>query len=148
MSDARARLRAGAGGRRSQAGSAAVELVLLAPLLVVFFVFIAGLGRVVETKGQVYGAARDAARAASLQREPGGALAAADVAARADLGSRCGGGLSVGWGRGSSYLPGRLLVVEVRCTVLLGGFGIAGFAPSQTVGAQSAAPLDTYRRVR
>lgn len=132
---------------RSQVGAAAVELVLLVPLLVVFFVFVAGLGRVVEAKGQVYGAARDAARAASLQREPGSALSAADAAARADLGSRCGGGLSVDWGRGSSYTPGQLLVVEVRCTVLLDGFGIAGFAPARTVGAQSAAPLDTFRRV-
>src|SRR5690606_5351278 len=52
---------------RSERGSMAVELVILAPLLMAFVMLIVLVGRFVTVQGDIDAAARDAARAASLQ---------------------------------------------------------------------------------
>jgi len=49
-----------------QRGSMAAELAVIAPVLLVFLMLLAGLGRLIEARGAVYGAASEAARAASL----------------------------------------------------------------------------------
>jgi hypothetical protein len=51
--------------RRSQRGSAAVEMALLAPVLVVLISMVVAAGRIVETKSAVLAVAREAARTAS-----------------------------------------------------------------------------------
>ena len=66
-----------------------VEFVLVAPLLLVLMLFLVFAGRVVEAHGQIDGAARDAARAASIARSPGAAQAAADQAVSADVNGWC-----------------------------------------------------------
>ena len=71
--------------RGGERGSATVELVLVAPLLVAFLLFMVFAGRVVVAMGDLEAAARDAARAASLSRSPQGARQAARQAAAADL---------------------------------------------------------------
>ena len=50
---------------RGERGTAAVELVLLAPVLVVLVAVVAAAGRMVETKSAVLSVAREAARAGS-----------------------------------------------------------------------------------
>ena len=78
---------AGRRGRRAQRGSISVELAVLAPGLVVLLLLVAAGGRVVEVQGHIDGAAREAARAASIARSYGQAVTAAQQAAQAELGS-------------------------------------------------------------
>ena len=66
-----------------------VEFVVLAPLLLALMLFLVMAGRVVEAHGEVDGAARDAARAASIARTSQGAQAAADQAVAADVNGWC-----------------------------------------------------------
>ena len=72
-------------------GSLSVELVVLAPALALLLLLLGAGGRVVEVQGHIDGAARDAARAASLARSSFQASALARQAALADLtaGSWC-----------------------------------------------------------
>src|SRR6266436_8254684 len=72
-------------GRREH-GSMSVELVVIAPGLIGLLLLVGAGGRVVEAQGHVDGAARDAARSASLARSLGQADALAQQAAQADLG--------------------------------------------------------------
>jgi Flp pilus assembly pilin Flp len=62
---------------RSERGTAAVELALLAPVLVVLVAVVTAAGRMVETKSAVLSVAREAARAAA---EAPNAAAAHDAA--------------------------------------------------------------------
>ena len=55
-------------GPSRQRGSISVELVVLAPALALLLLLIAVGARVVEVQGHIDGAARDAARAASVAR--------------------------------------------------------------------------------
>ncbi len=134
-----------AGGRRDR-GSAAVEFVVLAPLLAALLVFVAGLGRLAEARGQVQGAAREAARAASLQRTQPDALAAGQAAARAVLAGQrviCAPlwtAVDV-----SGYRPGGQVTATVSCAVRLAGLGLAGFPGSRTYTATSVAPVESWR---
>ncbi len=71
---------------RNERGTAAVELALLAPVLVVLVSVVVAAGRLVETKSALLSVAREAARAASEAPDPAGARDAAlatanDVAA-------------------------------------------------------------------
>ena len=53
---------------RPDEGTTSVELVLVAPVFLAALLLVVGLGRIVEAEGRVQGAARDAARAASIAR--------------------------------------------------------------------------------
>src|SRR5260370_7592874 len=78
--------------RHHQRGSISVELVVLAPGLALLLLLLGAGARVVEVQGHIDGAARDAARAASLARSAAAAGQLAREAALADLGpsSWCG----------------------------------------------------------
>ena len=58
-----------------------VELAVIAPGLIVLLLLVGAGGRVVEVQGHIDGAARDAARAASLAQSPGQAGQLAQQAA-------------------------------------------------------------------
>ena len=64
-----------------------VELVVVAPGLILLLLLVGAGGRVVEAQGHLDGAARDAARAASLAQSPPQASQPALQAAQADLGA-------------------------------------------------------------
>jgi hypothetical protein len=89
----------GADGERGftggEGGSMSVELAVIIPVLVFLMILVALSGRFVEARGAIDGAARDAARAASLARYPGagpvGATTLADQAAASDLAGYCTG---------------------------------------------------------
>ncbi|GAA0399491.1 hypothetical protein GCM10009530_59020 [Microbispora corallina] len=129
---------------RQEQGSMAVEAVVLAPVILLFLLFIVGAGRIVEAKGEVDGAARDAARAASVQRDFGSAQQAAARAARAGL--DCRGGPSVSLG-GSDWEQGGNVRVEVGCDVDLGSVSGFGFAPTLHMSSTSVVPLERFRRI-
>ncbi len=134
------------------AGTMSLELALLAPVLVAFMMLMVGLGRVVEAQSQVDGAARDAARAASIARTRGGAESAARDAAAATMQGKkqwCEGGPRTGieWGR-SQWRRGGQVTASVRCVIDLSGLSLIKLTPSKTMTGSATAPIDTLRRVR
>ena len=133
-------------GSRGQRGSMAAELAVIAPVLLVFLMLLAGLGRLIEARGAVYGAARDAARAASLQRTPGTADAAARQAIDADLSGRCVEQPTVVRVSVDAFAPGNLVTYEVTCVASLKGLGVFHMPDTKRVTARASAPLDVFRR--
>jgi len=67
---------------RGERGTAAVELVLLAPVLVVLVAVVAAAGRMVETKSAILSVAREAARSGSEAPDAATAHDAALASAR------------------------------------------------------------------
>jgi hypothetical protein len=122
-----------------QRGSMAVELAILAPIMLLLMFFLVLCGRVIEAHGQVDGAARDAARAASIARTAGEADTNARQAAQGDLRGWCKGGVPApavsGFGPGSGHV-----IVTVTCDVDLKFIGYG----SITVTGRAVAPLDTF----
>jgi len=131
---------------RRQRGSMAAELAVIAPVLLVFLMLLAGLGRLIEARGAVYGAARDAARAASLQRTPEAALDAARQAAEADLAGHCITRPSVAQVSVDAFAPGNMVTYEVTCEASLKSLGVFRMPDTKRVTARSSAPLDVFRR--
>jgi Flp pilus assembly pilin Flp len=66
---------------RDEHGTAAVELALLAPVLIVLVAVVVAAGRIVETKSAILSVAREAARAASEAPDAASARSAATAAA-------------------------------------------------------------------
>ncbi|MEJ5914819.1 TadE/TadG family type IV pilus assembly protein [Pseudokineococcus sp. 1T1Z-3] len=124
-------------------GSMSAEVVLVAPLLVLLVVLVLAMGRVALLQGDVDSAARDAARAASFERTPQAAGAAAQAAldAVATPDYVCEPATT-----GGRFAPGGLVEVTVRCTVPMRTLAGLGLGPSLTLEATGAAPLETYRR--
>ena len=122
--------------RRAERGSMTVEFVLLAPLLIGLMLFLFFAGRVVEAHGQVDGAARDAARAASIARSLGQADADAQTAVNADIHSaQCAAPAVDGFAPGSTAVT-----VTLSCSFDLTflSFGTV------TVTGHAVAPLDQF----
>jgi Flp pilus assembly protein TadG len=120
----------------------AVEMVLLTPAFVLLMLFLVGVGRFVEAQGQVDGAARDGARAASIQNQRAMVGTAVSQAAQQDLGApgrnTCPDGTTTGWAGGSAA---GTVTVTVVCTVNLAV--VPGLGTKQITG-RAVAPLDTY----
>jgi Flp pilus assembly protein TadG len=131
---------------RGERGSAALEMVVLAPVLIVILLFVVGLGRMAHADQQVQAGAADAARAASLERNTGASDAAARQAARDSLGqagvSCTNLDVSVNLG---SYEPGGQVSVTLKCTADLSSVAMAGFPGSKVFTATSTVPIETWR---
>ena len=132
---------------RSERGTAAIELALLAPVLVVLVAVVAAAGRMVETKSAILSVAREAARAAS---EAPNAAAAHDAALATAEEVAAGLGLDParvsvthdpgGFGRGEPY------EVSVSYQVLLGDLPGLGLLPGSLVlGAEHVELIQTYK---
>jgi Flp pilus assembly protein TadG len=121
-------------------GSLAVEFALLAPAFIVLMLLLVLGGRVVEAQGQVDGAARDAARAASVQQNSANVGAAIQNAANGDL-YRTGHPVCTQEPKGT-WVPGSSAVsVTIQCTINVGFFPGLGL---MTMTGNAVAPLDTY----
>ncbi|WP_433437751.1 TadE/TadG family type IV pilus assembly protein [Nonomuraea sp. CA-141351] len=127
------------GGER---GSMAVETVMLAPVFLLFLMFLAGAGVLVESQGRVNGAARDAARAASVQRSFDDAEAAAKAVADSTLTGPC-GSPSVSLD-GSAWEQGGEVQAEVSCELDL---GFLGFGGAKRMTGTAVVPIEQFRRV-
>jgi Flp pilus assembly protein TadG len=125
-------------------GSAAAELVLVTPFLLLLFAVTAG--RLVEGKLDVDSAAQQAARAASEARTPAAAGTQAQQVAQAAL-----AGQSVTCDPAvitpdtGDFVPGGEVTVQVSCTVQLSGLGLLGIPGSETITASASSPIDVYR---
>lgn len=73
---------------RRDRGSASLELVLVVPVILVLLLLVVTVGRYGAARSDVDAAARDAARAASIERTPSAAQDAAEEAAQRRLAER------------------------------------------------------------
>ena len=142
----RSSTRRSCGRRLDERGSAAVELVLLAPVLLVLLMVAVAAGRFSLARGRVDEAARDAAREASTWRTAGEAtahgtqrglnsLAASKMACRSPSVRLDTAGLR----------PGGVVTADVTCVVDLSdllGLGIGG---RRTFHARAVSVVDTFR---
>lgn len=130
-------------------GSATLEAVIWAPVLLMFVGLIAAAGRLAVAGGSVEAAARDAARQASLARTPSAARSRALDSAGAALrreGLQCEPAVRVDTSQ-LSRPPGAAgsVSVTVTCTVRLADLVVAGLPGSRTVRASATSPIDPYR---
>jgi Flp pilus assembly protein TadG len=129
-------------------GTTAIELVLVAPVFLAALLLVVGLGRIVEAESRVQGAARDAARAASIARSVVLAQDAARTAAAANLTER---GVSCSTFDvtvdTAEFRPGGSVSVSVACVANLSGLALAGLPGSKTLSAEATAPMEQYRGV-
>ncbi|WP_331727371.1 pilus assembly protein (plasmid) [Kitasatospora sp. NBC_00374] len=128
----------------SDAGISTVELVLIAPVLMLFVLLLIGLGQIVNSRASLEGTARDAARAGALQRDYWSALSAATSTANKDAARVCAGG-TVQVSAGGDFRPGGLFTVTLSCRVK--GVALSKLPVAGDIRATSTAPLDVYRRV-
>ena len=130
------------------AGAATLEAAILAvPLLLLLMLAIA-FGRASQANTAVEGAAQDAARAASISRDPGTAQSSGQAAAATTMrqtGMACTPQVTIDTS-GFGTTPGTPAVVRatVSCTVSFADLPRIGIG-SRTITATAVSPLDTYR---
>ncbi|MFI7450737.1 TadE/TadG family type IV pilus assembly protein [Nonomuraea sp. NPDC049714] len=128
--------------RARERGSMAVETVMLAPVFLLFLLFLAGAGRLVEAQGEVNAAVRDAARAASVQRTFDDATAAAEKVATDALQDGCANpAVTLD---GDAYEQGGEVRAEVTCELDL---AFLGFGAAKRMTGTAVVPLEEFRRV-
>lgn len=129
-------------------GSAAVELALITPLLVLTLLLVVALGRLAQTQLRVNDAAHQAARAASLARDPASATARARATAAAALDSGGASCRSMAVNVDTSdFRPGGTVTVTVSCVTALDDVRLLGVPEAKTLNAAFAAPVDAWRGV-
>jgi Flp pilus assembly protein TadG len=131
-----------------ESGSATLELVILAPALIIALLLVIAAGRLAHAHQAVEAAARDAARQASLARDPATAKANALTSAQATLtreGLTCQAQVNVDTS-GFSRQVGQpaSVTAKVSCAVGLADV-VAAAVPSTTVTAHFTSPVDTFR---
>jgi hypothetical protein len=143
-----ARLRRATGQR----GSMALELVVLAPVLVLV-VWLLGVYalRLAVANGDVEAAARDAARSASIARTAAGAQAAAAASAATSLASsrRVCRRLQVATSTSTAdFRAGGTVTVTVTCAIRLQDLAPLRLRTAKEVEQAYTAPIDPYTGVR
>jgi Flp pilus assembly protein TadG len=138
--------------RRPDTGNAALELVVLAPVLILLICMVIAAGRIAIARGSIDSAARDAARQASIARSPQDAMSAAQSSASAELADEnlnC-SALSVQLPRVYTAFATPLgqpasVTATVRCTVSLSDLILPGMPGSVPLTFTFSSPLDPYR---
>jgi Flp pilus assembly protein TadG len=128
--------------RRDDGAVPALELVLIAPLFIVLLLFAVFCGRLGRTAQVVRALAASAARAASVERSPDAAVAAANHVTSAADGDLSCASPAVSFGGDESV---DTVTVQVRCDASLVGLSLLGVGPSRTFTASATEPLDAYR---
>src|SRR5437763_15931638 len=124
--------------RSPQAGSASLELAVIAPAVLALVGLVVFAGRVESAHQVAAQAAEDAARAATVARDSTSSQAAARAAAAADLAGEC-----EEWNvtLTGGFTPGATVTAHVACTRR------TGFVPgSITATDQASAAVDLSRR--
>lgn len=134
--------------RAGQSGSMTVELVVLAPVVVLFALVSLGLGRIEQARQELADAAHAGAEAASIVSYPGQAADAAAEAAQpavSDQAHVC-VNPTIETDASSFGPPGRVQV-NVSCRVSLSDLLLPGVPGSMSLQATQSAPVDPYRAV-
>ncbi|MGL5857628.1 MAG: TadE/TadG family type IV pilus assembly protein [Angustibacter sp.] len=128
----------------------AIEMVLLAPVLFAFALLVVACGRYVDVRGELQATAREAARAASLERSSGAAQSAASRVAAAQVPARVRCSDVVVEYRPGDPVAGRIGLATARlsCRVSYAGLGLIGLPGGADLAASSSAPIDPYRRTQ
>jgi len=135
--------------RRGEDGGAAVEFAIVAPLLIMMFLFIFGLGRIATAREAVEGAARDGAREASIARSPSVAdRTAKQVVADTLAEKRVSCSNRVVTVDTSDFRPDGTVTVHVRCTVANQDVMLSGLPGRSTLRSDFVASVDRYRGTR
>jgi Flp pilus assembly protein TadG len=132
------------------AGNAALELVVLAPVILFLLGLMIAAGRTSIAQGSVDAAARDAARQASISLTPGAAQAAALSSARAALsrdGLNCNPVVQVDTSQFTAVPVGlpATVTATVWCRVPLSDLVVPGMPGSRLLSYQFTSPLDPFR---
>lgn len=136
--------------RRPQAGSASVEIVILAPFIGLVILALVAMGRIAIAQQSVQNIATAAAREVSLSRTPAQAERAAQDGAQqaaAISGMRC-QSLEVSIDPGGLNVPIGVIgtaQATVSCVVPLADLGVPGLPGSRTITAVASSPVDPYR---
>lgn len=133
-------------GTRGDRGSLTVEVVVLAPVVVMFALATLAFGRVSQARQQVVEAARAGAQAAAVGSDATDAQQAAQTAASNGIlasSHTCSNPQITA--NVAHFVPGGYVVVEVTCHVELSDLLVPGLPGSTTVQASSTAPIDPYR---
>jgi Flp pilus assembly protein TadG len=139
------------GRRDGDAGNAALELVILAPIVLLLISFVVAAGRISVAQGAVQAAARDAARQASISRTPAAAQAAGQLSAEAELGQEgldCAPAAAVSVDVAGFDTPvgqPATVTATVTCTVPLSDLLLPGTPGSKHLTAAFTSPLDPFR---
>jgi TadE-like protein len=139
---------------RSDAGSAALELVVLAPVLLAIIGLVIAAGRVSIAQSSVDAAARDAARQASIALTPDAAKAAGRVSADEALANDGLGcvreivNVDTGGPDSGFQVPAgtpATVSATVGCEVPLSDLSLPGVPGSHWLWSTFSSPLDIYR---
>lgn len=128
-------------------GSASTEMVLVMPILIVFLSLVVLSGRLTDARGDVVSAASDAARAASLGRTQGEAVAEAQAIAEASVageGIDCDGGIQVNVAFEPAFERGATVHTTVTCDVPTGDLALMNLPGVITVQQEAWEPRDQY----
>ena len=135
--------------RDRDAGNAALELIILAPVILFLLGLVIAAGRTSVAQGSVAAAARDAARQASISLTPSAAQTAALSSARAALGQdglNCDPVVTVNVsGFGVPVGEPANVQATVTCRVSLSNLLVPGLPGSRTLRATFTSPLDPFR---
>lgn len=138
---------------RSERGTMALELAILAPVLLLLLLFLMACGRYFQTASLLENAARDGARAATQARTLSGAQGAVDDAVKRSLGQdqvakSCTDSASGSIKLKGGFTAGSSLTVEVTCTIDYRDLGLLGISKDVTVSRSFTSVLDQFRGVR
>jgi Flp pilus assembly protein TadG len=129
---------------RADRGLSTIEVVILAPVMILFILILVAFGQLVDGRGSVDSAARDAARAGSIQHDEGPAMQQARAAATADLDDTCVSGTLKVTKTSAGFDAGGLFSVQVTCKIR--GLGDLGLKIDKQMTSTGVSPIDPYRR--
>ncbi|MEU4291940.1 TadE/TadG family type IV pilus assembly protein [Kribbella sp. NPDC026596] len=135
--------------RRRERGALALELAILAPVLLVLFMFLLACGRYFQTSSLLESAARDGARAASQSRSLAEAQGRVDEAVTTTMSQAVKSCQESASGTiTTAFTAGAPLSVEVTCTINYRDLGLLGLGGDTTITKRFTSSLDPYRGVR
>lgn len=131
---------------RNDRGSISVEVAIVVPVALALLCLVALVGRTTTTRQILDGAARDASRAASMQRDAGSAQLAARTSVEATL-TRS--GLNCESTRveldTTRFEPGGQVTAHVACDVNLSDLALIALPGTRRVTSTATSVLDIYR---
>jgi Flp pilus assembly protein TadG len=132
--------------RRTQDGSLAIEMAMLAPSLLVIFALIFVYGRAAQVNGTLESGTRAAARSVTLARSYDEAVDSAKavlIEAMKDAPMSCQNSLNVRIV--GTYEAGEPVTVDADCTYDISDLGLPGAPGDITTSSSFTSMLDPYR---
>lgn len=136
---------------RDDRGALSLEAIILFPVILMTLLLVIALGRIGSANNAVDTAARNAARAASLERNGNTASSAGSQMARSVLGQQglecTSTSISISTGGFSAQIgEPASTTATVTCTVRLSDVGLPGLPGSKTLTSSFTSSIDSYRQ--